>query len=95
MIVDAKSGDVLHSYSIPVGARLAVKDKQKIAGGTQLARTPRKVAKTGDITGGLPRVAELFEARRPKDACVIAKLDGEISFGGTVRGKRKVIVTHL
>ena len=60
----------------------------------QLARTPRKIAKTGDITGGLPRVAELFEARRPKDACVIAKLDGEISFGGTVRGKRKVIVTH-
>ena len=95
VIVNAKSGDVLHSYSIPVGARLAVKDKQKIAGGTQLARTPRKVAKTGDITGGLPRVAELFEARRPKDACVIAKLDGEISFGGTVRGKRKVIVTHL
>jgi len=94
VIVDAKSGDVLHSYSIPVGAHLSVKEGSKIAGGTQLARTPRKVAKTGDITGGLPRVAELFEARRPKDACVIAKLDGEISFGGTVRGKRKVIVTH-
>ena len=94
VIVDAKSGDVLHSYSIPVGAHLSVKEKAKIAGGTQLARTPRKVAKTGDITGGLPRVAELFEARRPKDACVIVKLDGEISFGGTVRGKRKVIVTH-
>jgi DNA-directed RNA polymerase subunit beta' len=59
----------------------------------QLARTPRKVAKTKDITGGLPRVAELFEARRPKDACVIAKIGGEISFGPNVRGKKKVIVT--
>jgi DNA-directed RNA polymerase subunit beta' len=94
VIVDPKTRDVLHSYSIPVGAHLSVKEGSKIDGGTQLARTPRKVAKTGDITGGLPRVAELFEARRPKDACVIAKLDGEISFGGTVRGKRKVIVTH-
>ncbi|MGC6425492.1 MAG: DNA-directed RNA polymerase subunit beta' [Akkermansiaceae bacterium] len=93
VIVDPKSGDVLAQYSIPVGAHLSVKEGKKIAGGTQLARTPRKVAKTGDITGGLPRVAELFEARRPKDACVIAKLDGEITFGGTVRGKRKVIVT--
>jgi len=94
VIVNAKSGAVLHSYSIPVGAHLSVKEGSKIAGGVQLARTPRKVAKTGDITGGLPRVAELFEARRPKDACVISKLDGEISFGGTVRGKRKVVVTH-
>ncbi|MDA7508062.1 DNA-directed RNA polymerase subunit beta', partial [Akkermansiaceae bacterium] len=94
VIVDPKSKDVLSSYSIPVGAHLSVKEGAKIQGGVQLARTPRKIAKTGDITGGLPRVAELFEARRPKDACVIAKLDGEISFGGTVRGKRKVIVTH-
>jgi DNA-directed RNA polymerase subunit beta' len=94
VITDPKTKEVLHSYSIPVGAHLSVKENSKIAGGVQLARTPRKVAKTGDITGGLPRVAELFEARRPKDACVIAKLDGEISFGGTVRGKRKVIVTH-
>jgi DNA-directed RNA polymerase subunit beta' len=94
VIVHAKSKDVLSSYSIPVGAHLSVKEGAKIQGGVQLARTPRKIAKTGDITGGLPRVAELFEARRPKDACVIAKLDGEISFGGTVRGKRKVIVTH-
>ena len=93
LIVDPKTKDVLASYSIPVGAHLSVKDGEKVAGGTQLAKTPRKVAKTRDITGGLPRVAELFEARKPKDACVIAKLDGEISFGGTVRGKKKVIVT--
>ena len=93
VITDPGSGEVLASYSIPVGAHLSVKVKQKISGGTQLARTPRKVAKTRDITGGLPRVAELFEARRPKDACVIAKIDGVISFGPNVRGKKKVIVT--
>ncbi|MDE0858878.1 MAG: DNA-directed RNA polymerase subunit beta' [Akkermansiaceae bacterium] len=94
VIVNPKdTAEILASYSIPVGAHLSVKEGSKIAGGTQLARTPRKVAKTGDITGGLPRVAELFEARRPKDACVIAKIDGEITFGGTVRGKRKVIIT--
>jgi DNA-directed RNA polymerase subunit beta' len=52
------------------------------------------VARTKDITGGLPRVAELFEARKPKDSCVIAKIEGEVSFGGNVRGKKKVIVTH-
>jgi len=94
VITDPKSGDILANYSIPVGAHLSVKEGGKIAGGTQLARTPRKVAKTGDITGGLPRVAELFEARRPKDACVIAKIDGDLTFGGTVRGKRKVIITN-
>jgi DNA-directed RNA polymerase subunit beta' len=93
VIVDAKSKEVLASYSIPVGAHLSVKEKNKVAAGTQLARTPRKVAKTRDITGGLPRVAELFEARRPKDASVIAKIDGEVSYGANVRGKKKVIVT--
>ncbi|MBK1826336.1 DNA-directed RNA polymerase subunit beta' [Haloferula rosea] len=93
VVVDAKTKDVLASYSIPVGAHLSVKEKEKVSGGTQLAKTPRKVAKTKDITGGLPRVAELFEARKPKDACVIVKIDGEVSFGGTVRGKKKVIVT--
>ena len=93
VIVHAKSKEILASYSIPVGAHLSVKERGKVEAGTQLARTPRKVAKTKDITGGLPRVAELFEARRPKDACVIAKIDGEISFGANVRGKKKVIVT--
>jgi DNA-directed RNA polymerase subunit beta' len=94
VIVDSDSKEVLASYSIPVGAHLSVKEGQKVTGGSLMARTPRKVAKTKDITGGLPRVAELFEARRPKDACVIAKIDGEISFGANVRGKKKVIVTE-
>jgi DNA-directed RNA polymerase subunit beta' len=93
VIVDEKTKEVRASYSIPVGAHLSVKEGEVVTGGTQLAKTPRKVARTKDITGGLPRVAELFEARKPKDACVIAKIDGEISFGGTVRGKKKVIVT--
>ncbi|MCW1884708.1 DNA-directed RNA polymerase subunit beta' [Luteolibacter flavescens] len=93
VIVDEKTKEVRASYSIPVGAHLSVKEGEVVAGGTQLAKTPRKVARTKDITGGLPRVAELFEARKPKDACVIAKIDGDVSFGGTVRGKKKVIVT--
>jgi len=72
---------------------MSVKENQKVGGGTMLARTPRKVAKTKDITGGLPRIAELFEARKPKDSAIIAKLDGTVSFGANVRGKKKVIVT--
>ena len=93
LVTDPKTKEVLASYSIPVGAHLSVEDGDTVAGGVQLAKTPRKVSKTKDITGGLPRVAELFEARRPKDAAVIAMIDGEVSFGGTVRGKKKVIVT--
>jgi DNA-directed RNA polymerase subunit beta' len=93
VISDPKTKEVRASYSIPVGAHLSVKEGDVVTGGTQLAKTPRKVARTKDITGGLPRVAELFEARKPKDACVIAKIEGEISFGGTVRGKKKVIVS--
>ena len=92
-IMDEKTGAVIISYSIPVGAHLSVKEGEKVTGGTQLAKTPRKVARTKDITGGLPRVAELFEARKPKESCVISKIEGEVSFGGNVRGKRKVIVT--
>jgi DNA-directed RNA polymerase subunit beta' len=85
--------EVFASYSIPAGAHIEVKEGQKVLAGTRLARTPRKIAKTKDITGGLPRVAELFEARRPKDAAEIAKIDGIVDIGGTVRGKRRLIVT--
>ncbi|MEX1118706.1 MAG: DNA-directed RNA polymerase subunit beta' [Terrimicrobiaceae bacterium] len=85
--------EVLAQYSIPSGAHIEVKEGQKITAGTRLARTPRKIAKTKDITGGLPRVAELFEARRPKDAAEIAKIDGVVDIGGTVRGKRRLVVT--
>ncbi|MFK7910876.1 MAG: DNA-directed RNA polymerase subunit beta', partial [Akkermansiaceae bacterium] len=95
VIVDKKTAEVIYSCSIPVGAHLSVKEGASVKGGAQLARTPRKIAKTGDITGGLPRIAELFEARRPKEACTIAKIDGEVSFGPNVRGKKKVIVTDM
>ena len=85
--------EIMAQYSIPSGAHIEVKEGQKITAGTRLARTPRKIAKTKDITGGLPRVAELFEARRPKDAAEIAKIDGVVDIGGTVRGKRRLVVT--
>ena len=91
VIVDDKK-EILASYSIPAGAHLEVKEGEKVQAGQRLAKTPRKIAKTKDITGGLPRVAELFEARRPKDACEIARIDGVVDIGGTVRGKRKLIV---
>jgi DNA-directed RNA polymerase subunit beta' len=92
VIVDEKTHDVLASYSIPAGAHVAVGEKAKVPAGALLAKTPRKIAKTKDITGGLPRVAELFEARKPKDSAEIAKIDGVVEIGGTVRGKRKIIV---
>ena len=92
LIVD-KKGNELATYSIPTGAHLSVSEGQEVLGGDQLARTPRKVSETKDITGGLPRVAELFEARKPKEIAEIAKIDGEVSLGGTIRAKRKLIVT--
>jgi DNA-directed RNA polymerase subunit beta' len=93
IVIVGEKKEVFASYSIPAGAHIEVKEAQKVPAGTRLARTPRKIAKTKDITGGLPRVAELFEARRPKDAAEIAKIDGVVDIGGTVRGKRRVMVT--
>jgi DNA-directed RNA polymerase subunit beta' len=95
VIVDEKTNEILASYSIPAGAHVSVEQGKKAAAGALLAKTPRKIAKTKDITGGLPRVAELFEARRPKDACEIARIDGIVEIGGTVRGKRKVIIKDV
>ncbi len=86
------NGEVLTSHAIPAGAHIMVQSGQEIGPGALLAKTPRKVAKSKDITGGLPRVAELFEARRPKDSAEIAKIDGVVEMGGTIRGKRKLIV---
>jgi DNA-directed RNA polymerase subunit beta' len=92
IVIMGDKKEVLASYSIPAGAHVIVEEGQKVRGGALLAKTPRKVAKTKDITGGLPRVAELFEARRPKDAAEIAKIDGIVEMGGTVRGKRRLIL---
>ncbi|MDQ3198322.1 MAG: DNA-directed RNA polymerase subunit beta', partial [Verrucomicrobiota bacterium] len=93
IVIVGDNGEVAASYSIPAGAHVIVEANHKIRAGALLAKTPRKVAKTKDITGGLPRVAELFEARRPKDNAEIAKIDGIVDIGGTVRGKRKLILT--
>jgi len=92
IIEDVKTKDVIASYSIPSGAHLSVKDGQKVSAGELIARTPRKVSKTKDITGGLPRVAELFEARKPKDNAEIAKIDGLVERSGMSRGKIRLIV---
>ncbi len=80
-------------YALPEGAYLNVEKGQKINPGDVLAKIPRESTKTKDITGGLPRVAELFEARRPKDIAVISEIDGMVSFGKDTKGKRKIIVT--
>lgn len=85
--------EILAIYTIPVGAHIVVKDGQKIQAGTLLAKTPRKISKTTDITGGLPRVAELFEARRPKDPAIISEIDGTVELGTTKKGQRRIIVT--
>ncbi len=83
---------LLDSHDIPTGAIVMVRDGQKATPGMLLAKTPREAAKTRDITGGLPRVAELFEARQPKDAAEIAKIEGVIEFKENVRGKRCIVV---
>ncbi|MYF47696.1 MAG: DNA-directed RNA polymerase subunit beta', partial [Candidatus Dadabacteria bacterium] len=80
-------------YSLPVGAIIEVGDKDDIEAGDVLAKIPRATSKTKDITGGLPRVAELFEARIPKDPAVVSEIDGLISYGKDVKGKKRVVVT--
>ena len=83
----------LGSSLLPVGAFLSVNEGETVGAGDVVAKIPREASKTKDITGGLPRVAELFEARKPKECAVVAEIDGEVSFGPDSRGKRRVIVT--
>ena len=85
-------GARLREFIVPVGAQLLVQDGQAVNAGEILAKISREAYKTRDITGGLPRVAELFEARRPKDPATITEVDGRVSFGGIKRGKREIIV---
>jgi DNA-directed RNA polymerase subunit beta' len=96
-IVQEKGGKErrVRDFVIPVGAQLMVEDKQKIVAGTILAKISREAYKTRDITGGLPRVAELFEARRPKDPATISEIDGVVRFGEIKRGKREIFVQPL
>jgi len=88
------SGKPVAAYSIPTGAQVAVAEGDIIQPGALLAKTPRQASVTKDITGGLPRVAELFEARRPKEAAEMARIDGVVSFEGSIRGKRKLVVRN-
>ena len=79
-------------YFLPVGAILSVDNGMSVQAGDVLARIPRESSKTRDITGGLPRVAELFEARRPKDFAVISEIDGRVEFGTDYKAKRRIRV---
>ena len=91
-IVD-KAGEILRSYNIPVGAHVQVTDTQEISQGLTLVKIPRALGKIQDITGGLPRVTELFEARNPSNPAVVAEIDGIVSFGKIKRGNRECIIT--
>ncbi|MDG1570698.1 DNA-directed RNA polymerase subunit beta' [Robiginitalea sp. M366] len=87
-----KKGEVLRSYNLPVGSHLMVDNGEKIEEGKILVKIPRKSAKAGDITGGLPRVTELFEARNPSNPAVVTEIDGVVSFGKIKRGNREIII---
>jgi len=95
VIVANSKGEPIANYPIPSGAHIVVEEGDTIVAGSLIAKTPRKAAKTKDITGGLPRVAELFEARKPKDGSEISRIDGEVDFGPTVRGKRSIIIRDV
>ncbi len=91
-IVDSK-GEVLGTYNFPVGGHVVVEDGAKIETGQTLVKIPRAVGGAGDITGGLPRVTELFEARNPSNPAVVSEIDGEVTMGKIKRGNREIIVT--
>ncbi len=91
-IMDPKGKEELKSYSLPVGAHIIVEDGKKIEAGDVLVKIPRSSGKGGDITGGLPRVTELFEARNPSNPAVVSEIDGIISYGKIKRGNREIIV---
>ena len=91
-IID-ENGEVVGTYNLPVGGHVVVVDGQKVATGVTLVKIPRSVGKAGDITGGLPRVTELFEARNPSNPAVVSEIDGEVTMGKVKRGNREIIVT--
>ena len=88
-----KKGDEQKQYNLPVGAHIVVKEDATIKAGEILIKIPRAIGKAGDITGGLPRVTELFEARNPSNPAIVSEIDGEISFGKIKRGNREIVVT--
>ncbi|MBO7552967.1 MAG: DNA-directed RNA polymerase subunit beta', partial [Bacteroidaceae bacterium] len=91
-IVD-ENGEVIRTYNLPVGGHVVVEDGQQVKAGDVIVKIPRAVSKAGDITGGLPRVTELFEARSPSNPAIVSEIDGEITMGKVKRGNREIIVT--
>ncbi|VXB08328.1 DNA-directed RNA polymerase subunit beta' [Maribacter litoralis] len=92
LLIQDSKGETLRSYNLPVGSHIMVDDGDKIKEGKTLVKIPRKSAKAGDITGGLPRVTELFEARNPSNPAVVSEIDGVVSFGKIKRGNREIII---
>ena len=92
IIIEDKDGNVLKDYNAPVGGHIMIQDDIKVTKGTTLIKIPRSTSRTRDITGGLPRVTELFEARNPSNPAVISEIDGVVSFGGVKRGNREIII---
>ena len=92
LLINDSKGKNVRTYNLPVGAHLMVDDGDKVEAGKILVKIPRKSAKSGDITGGLPRVTELFEARNPSNPAVVSEIDGVVSFGKIKRGNREIII---
>ena len=88
-----EAGELIRTYNLPVGGHVVVEDGQKVKAGEVIVKIPRAVGKAGDITGGLPRVTELFEARNPSNPAVVSEIDGEVTMGKVKRGNREIIVT--
>ncbi len=93
IVTDPETGDAKNRYFLPVGANILAAEGDQIVPADVLAKIPRETTKTKDITGGLPRVAELFEARKPKEVAIITEIDGEVTFGKETKGKRRLVVT--
>ncbi len=87
-----KKGEIVKEYNIPVGSHIVIDDKEEVAAGRILVKIPRVTSRNRDITGGLPRVTELFEARNPSNPAVVTEIDGVVSYGGIKRGNREVLV---
>ena len=93
LCINDAEGNTVKSYNLPVGAHIVVKEGAEVVAGSTIAKIPRAVGKAGDITGGLPRVTELFEARNPSNPAVVSEIDGEVTYGKIKRGNREIIVT--
>ena len=89
----SEDGELLRTYNFPIGGHISIEDKQMVNAGDVLVKIPRAVGKAGDITGGLPRVTELFEARNPSNPAIVSEIDGEVSMGKLKRGNREITIT--